>query len=51
MSDYSGLPDERAGRSRLERLGCGLGCIGFVIGAAGAIAIAVALLWLLSSGD
>jgi hypothetical protein len=51
MADYSGLPEDRDGGSRLERLGCGLGCIGFVIGAAGAIAIAVALIWILSGTD
>ena len=45
--DYSGLPPERG--SRLERLGCGLGCVGFAFGALGALAIAAILLWALAS--
>ena len=45
--DYSGLPPEHG--SRLERLGCGLGCVGLALGAAGALAIAAILLWAIAS--
>ena len=52
MSDYSGLPDEPDGHSRFGGIGCGLGCIGLLIGAAGFLAIVIWVAWGVSTaGD